>query len=123
MSRISHFEIPAKDPEKVAAFYRAVFDWEISKWDGPIDYWNVRTGPDDVQGINGGLFTPEGPLPHQTINTIEVDDIDGFVAKVKANGGNVVSDKVAIPQMGWIAYCKDVEGTVFGIYQGDPNAA
>jgi predicted enzyme related to lactoylglutathione lyase len=27
-----------------------------------------------------------------------------------------------IPGMGWLAYCKDTEGNIFGMMQGDPNA-
>jgi predicted enzyme related to lactoylglutathione lyase len=28
-----------------------------------------------------------------------------------------------IPGVGWLAYCKDTEGNVFGIMQDDPQAA
>jgi predicted enzyme related to lactoylglutathione lyase len=27
-----------------------------------------------------------------------------------------------IPGMGWLAYCKDTEGNIFGMMQNDPNA-
>ncbi len=69
----------------------------------------------------GGLYTPEGPVSG-TINTLEVDDLDAYLARVKANGGAVVMDKHSIPSVGWLAYCKDVEGTIFGMMQADPQA-
>ena len=41
MNRFTHFELAAADLEKTAAFYRAVFGWQIEKWAGPVDYWMV----------------------------------------------------------------------------------
>ena len=120
MPRIVHFEIPAQDPEKVAAFYRTVFDWEIDKWDGPVDYWNVKTGEEGTPGINGGIYTPEQPTG--TINTIDVDDLDAYITKVTANGGKVVVPRMTIPTVGYMAYAADVEGNVFGMMQMDAAA-
>jgi len=64
----------------MAAFYRAVFDWQISKMPG-MEYWMVNTG-DGVPGINGGLLQRRGPKPSegQAVNahvcTVEVSSID-----------------------------------------------
>lgn len=120
MPRIVHFEIPAKEPEKVAAFYREVFDWNIARWDGPVEYWLVGTGEEGTPGIDGGLFTPD-PGMHTTINTIDVPDLDDYLKRVTANGGQVVADKMPVPGVGWMAYCKDVEGTIFGMMQMDES--
>jgi predicted enzyme related to lactoylglutathione lyase len=27
-----------------------------------------------------------------------------------------------IPTVGWLAYCEDAEGKIFGVIQSDPNA-
>jgi len=121
MPRIVHFEIPAKDPARVRAFYKEVFDWKIEKWQGPVDYWLVMTGKEGTPGIDGGLYTPNDAIGG-TINTIEVDNLDIYLTKIKANGGAVVVDKMAVPGVGWMAYCKDIEGTVFGMMQSDPKA-
>src|SRR5262245_17526251 len=32
---VVHFEIPADQPERAAKFYRELFGWEISRWEGP----------------------------------------------------------------------------------------
>jgi predicted enzyme related to lactoylglutathione lyase len=50
MARIIHFEIPAADPERAAAFYKKVFDWQIEKWPGPMEYWMVTTGAEGSPG-------------------------------------------------------------------------
>ncbi len=121
MSRIVHFEIPAKDINKVAAFYNATFGWNIAKWDGPVEYWGVITGEEATPGINGALYQPGNGMSG-TINTVGVDDIDTYIAKVTAAGGTIVHPKQTIPTAGHVAYCKDVEGNLFGLWQEDPNA-
>jgi predicted enzyme related to lactoylglutathione lyase len=115
MGRPYHFELPADDPERSAAFYRAVFGWTIEKWDGPQDYWLVTTG-DDGPGINGGLGRRQ-PGFETTVNTIGVDDLDAAVASVEEHGGSVVAPKMEIPGVGLLAYCKDTEGVTFGMMQ------
>ena len=115
MFRVVHFEISASDPEKVTAFYKNVFGWDIQKWDGPEEYWLCTTGEDEP-GINGAIFNPKG-LFTGTVNTIQVPDIDEFMEKVETNGGTVMTEKMSIPGIGEFAYCKDVEGTLFGIIQ------
>ena len=46
MPRISHFDIPADDPKRAQKFYQDVFGWKFDKWDGPMEYWMVKTGDD-----------------------------------------------------------------------------
>jgi predicted enzyme related to lactoylglutathione lyase len=120
MPRVVHFEISADEPERAAEFYRQVFGWTITKWDGPADYWVVNTGPDGTPGINGGIFVRQGPVGH--VNTIDVPSIDEFLARVEAHGGTIVLPKRAVPGVGWHAYAKDTEGSIFGVLQADPNA-
>lgn len=122
MARIVHFELPSNDPVKLGAFYREVFDWEITKWDGPMEYYMITTGPDDQPGINGGFYRPEAGMSG-VINTLEVTDLDAVLRKVQANGGRIVMPRHAIPGVGYLAYTADVEGNVVGIMQNDPNAA
>lgn len=31
-------------------------------------------------------------------------------------------EKTSVPGQGWFAYCKDTEGNVFGIFEGDDSA-
>ena len=122
MSRVVHFEFSAKDPEKAAAFFKNIFGWETTKWEGG-DYWLIKTGDPDTPGIDGGFYRPEESQFSGTINTMQVDDIDAVVQKVKDNGGKVVVEKMPIPGVGYQAYCSDGQGTVFGLHQMDPSAA
>ena len=118
MPRVIHFEIPAKEPERAIAFYTQVFGWEFTRWEGPMPYWLIKTGPADQPGIDGGLTLQPGGVT----NTLDVASLDDAVAKVESRGGSVVAPKMGIPGVGWLAYCKDTEGNVFGMMQADPNA-
>lgn len=121
MNRFTHFELVTNDFEKTAAFYRGVFDWQIQKWEGPVDYWLVTTGDTSTPGINGGLMRAGGPFSG-TVNTIEVDDIDAAIVKVKAHGGEMIYEKDVIPGVGYLAYFKDNAGIIVGLHQADAKA-
>lgn len=121
MNRVVHFEFPVDDVERAKKFYTEVFDWKISKWEGPINYWLIKTGEEGQPGIDGGMMMRERPSS-STVNTIEVSSVDDFTARISENGGKVVVPKMAIPGIGYAAYCQDTEGNVFSIMENDPAA-
>ena len=121
MLRVTHFELPADDPEKLVRFYEEVFGWNIQKWDGPMDYWLVTTGADDQPGINGGIAR-RGKGEAGAINSIDVPSVDDYLSKIEAGGGTVLMPKRSVPGVGYLAYCKDTEGNTFAIMQEDTSA-
>jgi hypothetical protein len=129
MPRPVHFEIQAQDPARAQAFYEGLFGWSFQKW-GDQPYWLIKTG-EGSPGIDGGMLPRMGgapdagaPLPVIAwVCTVDVPDLDPFVEKAKALGGENVVPKMPIPGVGWLAYCKDTEGNIFGMMQNDPNAA
>jgi predicted enzyme related to lactoylglutathione lyase len=118
--RVIHFEIHAEDPKRATEFYERVFDWRIKKWEGPSGYWLVTTGEDKKPGINGGIMRRVGK--GSTWNTIDVPSVDEFLEKILKAGGKIVQKKTAVPGVGYMAYCADTEGNVFGIMQENPKA-
>jgi uncharacterized protein len=128
MPRVIHFEIHADDPERAAGFYRELFGWQITKWDGPMEYWMVVTGSAPEPGINGGLMRRRGPGPadmaavNAYVCTADVPDLDASLATVARLNCPVVVPRMAIPGVGWLAYAKDTEGNIFGLMQNDPTA-
>jgi len=135
MNRIVHFEIHASDPERAAKFYEESFGWKIEEWVMPDvqikdenRYWLVTTGPDKEPGINGGLMFRRGhkPAEEQPFNayvcTIGVARLGESVDKVLKAGGSISVPKMAVKGIGWLAYCKDTEGNVFGMKQSDEKA-
>lgn len=126
MPRVVHFEIHAGEPEHAINFYEKAFGWSFQKWEGPMEYWLIVTGPDDKSGINGGLVRRRGELDGQAVTayvcTVDVEEIDKSIATVEQHGGSIALPKMPIPGMGWLVYCKDTEGNIFGMMQADPNA-
>jgi predicted enzyme related to lactoylglutathione lyase len=117
-NRVIHFEIPVDEPQRAVAFYEAAFGWRIAKWDGPEDYWSVKTG--EGPGINGALL-PRGTVT-ATTNTIGVEDLDLAISKVEKHGGTVIVPTMVIPAVGRFCYARDTEGNMFGLIQHDPEA-
>ena len=55
-SPVVHWELMSKDPAKVAAFYKKIFDWKIEHRP-EMNYRIVDTG--GGMGINGGIVKPD----------------------------------------------------------------
>jgi predicted enzyme related to lactoylglutathione lyase len=121
MLRITHFDIPSDNPERAQKFYQEVFEWKFDKWDGPMEYWMIKTGDDSKPGINGGMARR---MPGQIgmTNTIEVPSLDKYTSKIQSSGGQVLIPKMPIPSVGYFATCMDTEGNIFGIIQMDQSA-
>jgi uncharacterized protein len=135
LNRIIHFEIHAEKPERAAKFYRDLFGWDINEWVIPgvqlkdeNRYWLVTTGPETEHGINGGLLFRRGPAPveGQPVNafvcTVGVANLDESVDKALKSGASIAVPKMAIKDIGWLAYFKDTEGNIFGMMQEDKSA-
>jgi predicted enzyme related to lactoylglutathione lyase len=126
MPRVVHFEIHAGDPARAITFYEKCLGWTFQKWEGPMDYWLIVTGPDDQRGINGGLVPRRGELDGQAVIayvcTVDVASVDASIATVESGGGQVVVPKMPVPGVGWLVYCKDTEGNIFGMLEADANA-
>ena len=124
MPRIAHFEHAYDDPESAARFYRDVFGWTAEVWaGGEQPYWMITTGPDaESTGINGGFLKKSDAGQPSVVNTITVDDIDSYIAKVEEAGGTVMMPKTAIPGVGYQAYFVDPGGVAFGLHQPDESA-
>lgn len=126
MPRVVHFEIHAAQPERAIEFYSKLFNWQFQKWDGPMPYWLIITGPDTEKGINGGMVMRRGEIDGQAVIayvcTVDVPAIDAAVEKAQQLGGTLALAKFPIPGVGWLAYVKDTEGNILGMMQNDPAA-
>ena len=121
MPRPIHFELTADDPDRATKFYGDVFGWRFNKWEGPQEYWLAQTGETGAPGIDGGLMR-RSPGMSGTTNTIDVASVDDFVEKITQSGGTIVVPKMAVPGIGYMAYCHDTEGNMFGIMEMDEGA-
>ena len=120
MPRVMHFDVPCDDTERAKQFYGTVFGWTFQPYGDDPPYWLATTGKGEP-GIDGGLGKRDPSMPHIT-NAVGVPSVDEYLKKVIANGGKLVTPKMALPGMGWLAYCMDTEGNAFGLFQGDMAA-
>ena len=130
MNRPVHFEIHASNMDSMQKFYEQVFGWKFQPMgDAYGGYRVIVTGENtlgapmtaDMMGINGGMTARRGPLPQNGaavnafVNVIGVENVDATVEKVKAAGGSVALEAADMPGVGRLAYCKDLDGAIFGI--------
>jgi predicted enzyme related to lactoylglutathione lyase len=127
-NRPVHFEIHASDPDKSIAFYKALFGWSFDRYPMPGVYYGVTAGDEKTPGINGGLIQRIGPPPadgapvNSWVMTVDVASVDKANAKALELGGTQALPKMAIPGVGYVAYVKDPDGNILGLYQNDPGA-
>ena len=118
MASIIHFDISADNPIRAKKFYEEMFGWKIEKIPGgQVDYYLIETKTKSGEkGISGGIAQREKEY-QQITNFIQVDSIDESISKLKELGGQVMEPKTEIPNIGFIAGCKDTEGNIFGLME------
>jgi predicted enzyme related to lactoylglutathione lyase len=110
--KICYIEIPSTDIERSAEFYGKVFDWNIRKrGDGSVSF------DDGVGEVSGVWVLGRAPLAAGGLTVhIMVDDMTATIAKVVANGCEIVQPVGAdAPEI--TAKFRDPAGNVLGIYQ------
>jgi uncharacterized protein len=120
MPKPVHFEIPAEDPQRATKFFTDVFGWTFNSW-GNEDYFLATTGKEGELGIDGAVMKRRDPA-QPIVNSIMVDSVDAYAEKLTAAGGQIVVPKMSVPNMGYVAYFKDTEGNIHGLWQNDPTA-
>jgi hypothetical protein len=110
--KICYVEIPATDVMRSVEFYRSSFGWQIRQ------YGNGTYAFDDGVGQVSGMWVTGRPPASQPglVISIMVLDIQETIAKVKANGGEIVKElgKDAPEITAWF---RDPAGNVLGLYQ------
>ncbi len=115
--KICYVGIPSDAVERSAAFYAAVFGWEIRKRRNGTTAFN-----DSVGEVSGAFVTGLPPQGEAGLFLyVMVDDAAAAVKKIVAQGGEIVQPiGVDAPEI--TARFRDPSGNVLGIYQ-EPAAA
>ncbi|MHB1830008.1 MAG: VOC family protein [Candidatus Micrarchaeaceae archaeon] len=117
ISEVVHFEIPARDPEKLRKFYTGVFGWKFKNSAAQnMQYWNIDTGTRHSPGVEGGLYK-KGSLKQTPVNYIATTDLAETMAEVERAGGRVVVGDRNTPGHGRTALCEDPEGNSIGLFE------
>ena len=108
---VVHWEIEARDPDALRAFYRAMFNWHIG--DGPI------------MSIDAGLGGPEpGPAGHIRASDtsrvslyVQVRDLRESMARAADLGGSAHGEPLDVPGGPTLAFIRDPEGNPITLVQ------
>ena len=119
---ISWFEIPAKDLDRAAKFYEAIFNISLVPMDLPNIKMRMFPVDDPMTGIggaivdSGGFHKPsstDGPLIYLNGNP----DVQHVLDRVEAVGGSIMVPKTEIsPEYGFMAVIIDTEGNRIGLH-------
>jgi predicted enzyme related to lactoylglutathione lyase len=122
MDKVVHFHIPVDNMERAKEFYTKIFDWNIQET-GHSEYNLVETVetdeidiPIEPGAINGALYVRESPAEYPEI-TIEVSSIEDYLKKIENLGGEVITTKTPVKDLGFYAEFRDTENNIIGLWQ------
>ncbi len=107
-------EIHAKDQEKMAAFYREMFEWNITPEAIP-GFLSLERGIGaDPEGIGGVMSTSD---TSRIAIVIQVADLRDSLVHAEELGGRVVLQPFDVPNGPTVARIADPEGNLIGLVQ------
>jgi uncharacterized protein len=112
---ISYLRLPAPDPPRAAAFYSAVFGWEVRSHGSEPAFT-------DGSGHVIGHFMSDLPVAGAAgvRPYIYVEAIDDTLAQIAAQGGEVASAPYPEGDL-WVATFRDPAGNEIGVWQQGPR--
>lgn len=117
-TKINWFEIPASDFSRAVRFYEAVYEKKLRIESFGGGQLGVFTNEDGESF--GGVMQAEGLTPSGDGPVIYLDAspaIDKAIMRIKAAGGTIKMDKIALPDgMGYIAHFIDTEGNRLALH-------
>jgi predicted enzyme related to lactoylglutathione lyase len=125
---VVHFEMPYKDAERVAEFYKKVFGWNmVDAGEEMGHYITAGTAETDENRmvktpgtINGGFYslamTPQSTAPSVVIS---VSDLKEAIKNIEEAGGKLLGKPQEIPGIGlWVSF-NDSEGNRVSVLQAN----
>ena len=109
------FELPVRDLDGATAFYEAVLAARLNR--ETMAGHDIAVFPYDG-GVGGHLVRRDGtPGTGAIVHLAAPAPLEDALARVTGAGGAVVSDVIVLPEGGGrFAYCRDPDGTGFGLY-------
>ena len=95
-NNLVHFEIPAKEPSKIARFYEQLFGWKFTKMEGGnMDYWLIshKDAKSPYETLGGLFKAVQGMSQQGILNYFSVKSIDESLKQASSLGATVVMPK------------------------------
>jgi predicted enzyme related to lactoylglutathione lyase len=109
-------ELVTSDLEAATSFYRQVLGWDYVDTGADFGRYHLAL----ARGHNAAGITPMQPdmqIPSAWAIYFSSDDAAADAERVKALGGEVIFDVMAVGDLGTMALCADPTGAVFGLWQ------
>ena len=115
----SWHELMTDDHEKAFAFYADLFGWEkgTAMEMGEAGMYQLFRRPGREMDDGGIMDRPPGAPASAWLYYVNVADLDGAVATVKAEGGQVLHGPVEVPGGDRICVCMDPQGGAFALHE------
>ncbi|RPI39113.1 MAG: VOC family protein [Methanoregulaceae archaeon] len=121
MSAIVHSDVPAEVTERAKKFYAALLGWKFQAFPKMECNLITTTNLDGTPGVGGGMGKRMEPS-QRMMNYFGVLLIDDAMKQVSILGGKVISEKIAVFGMGFLANCMDTKGNPFGLREENTQA-
>jgi predicted enzyme related to lactoylglutathione lyase len=105
------WQLQARDPEAMKAFYAQMFNWQVG--DGPIMLVPAGIGGPEPGPI--GIITKSDTS--RVVLNVQVLDLAAAIEKAKTLGGSMIAAPYDVPNGPTIASIADPEGNVLGLVQ------
>jgi predicted enzyme related to lactoylglutathione lyase len=109
-------DLGAPDIAKAREFYSGVFSWTVQPGGPETGGYSVAELNDwGVAGIGPKMSPPEAPTMWMTY--LATSDADATAARIKAAGGQLVTEPMDVMDAGRMAVAVDPAGAAFGVWQ------
>jgi len=110
--------VKSKDPKALAAWYRDVLGLDVKSWGGAMLAYDAPGHPHvAVWSAFGEASDHMAPSTREFMINFAVDDMDAFLAKLKAKGVAVLSVDDESDPSGRFAWILDPDGTKIELWQ------
>ncbi|CAI1020554.1 TPA: VOC family protein [Serratia fonticola] len=115
---VSWFEIYVTDMPRAKKFYEAVFNTQLEKLETEGMEYQMFPYQEGGEGSGGALVKMAGvPVgAGGTMVYLSCEDCAVEESRIVPNGGEILKEKFAIGENGFISIAKDSEGNVIGLH-------
>lgn len=111
-------DLATPDVEAAKSFYKQIFGWDF--FDTGEDFGHYQFALAQGRSAAGiGPMQPGSPMPSAWTVYFATENAATDVERVKALGGQVYADVMAIGDSGKMAICADPTGAVFGLWEAE----
>ncbi len=107
-----HIEIMTTNLKRAEKFYGDLFGWKINS--EAMSKYSLFETPNPPGG--GIAEVPKVNPGDGLMLYVEVDDIPKYLSKAASIGGNQVTPKTDIPNIGWFGVFADPDGNKIGLF-------